>query len=767
MRYARIILCLFLCLLILGESPQVQTAHNQSLSLRPVTNLMIHQSMQPLKINMGARTLWSDGGFTHDEMSAFARKTGYDSLFFADDPSLFGSFEGLADPGFEDVNSTGQLTKWQVGTLGFNNSVALAEAYHIGSPNATSYYLAKVKSGTHSLHLEIMNNSPAFGKASAFARAAFPEGYVFERSQIVPEHPLLLLDLMFSMSAFVDDLGLATSSFGPDVEYGGGPARQEFSWFYLQFNFTVGHYGPHVGDTLRVTLVYTDHRVDQKFLETHDFLNRTRSKVVLLGIPPLKQWFELSANVTDLARTLWNQTISEYWRLSGLEIGVRSRHEALASVYVDDVELKPSREPLYALDYFNSVIRRRVSTSNFTVYAGYSIESPLELTAYVYGTNFIDPSQSYNLTDPTVWRQLETEVSSRGGVLALGPTDSAYRDYIVANNAFNVKVLDGSTWSGVTALDILTGRGQPLLFTATRTIRSPRYFGTNQTWNIMAFAENKSEVAILNAIESGNTYLAIGNFKGTFTVTSPPFRMGASPVYVPIGENASLYVSLTGFSPGNLTIYSGNGYDRRVEDFNGNVSRSLSVPVRRTSTHVFLTAVTGNWPISDRLAIVSNPLTFIQVPLIPYGALFIDNDDWALTRSEWTTLLNQQSLDLTLDGPAISNATLYLFSPDYRPDAKSSDMVARWIRVGNKLIDPRSVYDTATSTFAIPLQSNGNQIAITFNFDIPMTTYVMGVISGVAVLYVIVIIPFVLAVFYTALRRLKKKAPKQGYGKSQ
>jgi hypothetical protein len=273
-------------------------------------------------------------------------------------------------------------------------------------------------------------------------------------------------------------------------------------------------------------------------------------------------------------------------------------------------------------------------------------------------------------------------------------------------------------------------------------------------------SKSNSEADVLEAIAQGRAYLALSNFNGTFEVGTFSFPVGRDPVYTPSGENASLRIVFTGLSPGLLRVYDGNQLVLK-QNHNGNASLVASLLLRGSSS--FSVVVTTG--INDSLSVVSNPLTIVPTSMVPGGALYMDNEQWSLESSEWmNSTQTEQRLRLVVGGPAGTNSDLYLFSPEFRPDAESQDMVARSIQIGNVTIDPGTVYDKGNSTFVMQLHSSGEPLVITFNFDIPFDYYEYQVLQSVAGLYLLAILPFAVVLPYTAAmrhRKAKRRARRQ------
>jgi hypothetical protein len=264
--------------------------------------------------------------------------------------------------------------------------------------------------------------------------------------------------------------------------------------------------------------------------------------------------------------------------------------------------------------------------------------------------------------------------------------------------------------------------------------------------------KSNSEADVLEAIAQGKAYLAVFNFTGTFEVGSFAFPVGRNPVYVPNGQNASLRIVFTGLSPGFVRVYSGNGLVFKQED-NGTESLVTNLKMRGAVSNFYVTLTEAN---DSQLAVVGNPLTFSQTSMVPGGALYLDNEQWSLESSEWNSSLTQQRFRLVIGGPPGTTSDLYLYSPEFRPDAKSQDEVARSIQVGNVTIDPATVYDEGNSTFVIQLHSSGGPLVIIFNFDIPINYFVYLALQSVAGLYVLAILPFAVVLPYTAAMRHRK-----------
>ena len=178
----------------------------------------------------------------------------------------------------------------------------------------------------------------------------------------------------------------------------------------------------------------------------------------------------------------------------------------------------------------------------------------------------------------------------------------------------------------------------------------------------------------------------------------------------------------------------------------------VTSPMRTSSSSIFV-SVTGT---NHSLSIVSNPLTFIQTPIIPGTALFIDGKDWSLVSAAWSVSGREQRLRLLVRGPADTSSLLYLYSPQFRPHADYPDRIANSITVDNALIDPTNVYDERASTFVLPLRSRNGSVEIIFNFDIPQDSYLYSLAQSVGLLYVLALSPFAIASLYIGVRRSRK-----------
>ena len=720
---------------------------------------------RPLKVVMGARTLWGDGGYTYEQMAAAAANSGANAFFSADNPLLYGSVGTLADPNFQDVTPYGNFSKWTTGFVPIRNSLTACDAsvgvftlrpptYYLGNNSQVTAFQARqrVLSGTHSLHISLQCPSPTlsgYGRQGiAFVRDMFPDGYLFNNSDAPPSHPLLINDLNFSLYVYLESMGYA---YTPEGQRGGQYSYKDSGWFYVRFTLGAAQVpGPLSGLKLTITLVYSDHAADAWLKKIRSALNQTTYKVIYLGIPPLGTWVNMGANVTGLAASLWNQTIADYWRLNQIEIGAFSRNGALVDAYVDDVSLKAlnSRNPL---QYFDAAIQNQVSTSNFKAYAGYTIGQPNLPNAFVYGTNYLDLNRQYNLTNPEDWETLSAAVLSHGGTIMIGPVSSnSLGDYIAATDAFGIRIIDASAWPGMTAAaQVMQNRASPVVFTATKKMLKPTDVNSTKSWSIRVYAENNSEQAILGAIGQGRDYLALNGFNGTFAVSAYGLPLtGTQPIYIPTTDNASLSIAFNGISPGLLRVFQGATIAVKAPQ-SGSLNSTMTFRMVEPTSRFFV-GVSG---VNDTLTALSNPMTFVQTSIIPGTAAFIDEDNWTLQSSQWTVQGQQQRLRFVVVGPTGTNAVLYFFSPSYRPDAKSRTEIARSITVDNMTMDPALYYSVANSMFIIPLQSTGTPIEVTLNFDISGNAYLIGQISSLVGLYLLALVPIAVTALYSALKR--------------
>jgi hypothetical protein len=335
----------------------------------------------------------------------------------------------------------------------------------------------------------------------------------------------------------------------------------------------------------------------------------------------------------------------------------------------------------------------------------------------------------------------------------LGPFEPALDDYIAVTQAFGARIIDATTFPRIHTIGALIASGDPVVFAALAPAYIPTDYNSSAKWSMRVLSKSNSEGDVLEAIARGKAYLAASNFTGTFELGSFGIPVGRNPVYIPYGQNISLGITFTGLSSGLIRVYDSNGLILK-QNHNGNASLVESLLVRGASTSIFYVALTAG--VNDTLAVVSNPLTFVQTSMIPGGALYMDNEQWSLESSSWNSTFAQQRLRLVVGAPAGTNSDVYLFSPEFRPDAKSQDMVARSIEIGNVTIDPASVYNKGNSTFVMQLHSTGEPLVLIFNFDLPIDYYVQLVLQSVVGLYVLAMLPFAVVLPYTAAMRHRK-----------
>lgn len=733
-----------------------QVAHANVALGGPTESHTIAEDLKLLKVHMATRTIWSDGWATHEEMATAARQAGYDAVFFADNALQFGSLN-IADPGFEDVNASGMLEKWVAGTSGNFNNLAIAGPLSLPSRQLLSssnfteraaYYFNKprIRSGTHSLHLSIQSNGTETGYA--FVKQQLPQGYFFNQTSI--SYPFLFGNITFTAYVYLDSLGYAyTYSTRSISKYTG---IEDNGWLFFRFNFTGPTHGPTSGRKLRLTVVYSDLPVNDYLRSIRKQLNETDSKVLYRDAPPPGQWVRVDINLSSLASTLWNQTIVDDWRLHDLEIGTRSRNGGLVAAFADDVSINVN-SPVSPLEYLNE-IASKLSTGDFRVYGGYALEAPLQPTLYVYGPSTFGTIRNYNLTNPEFWQTFSNEISSQGGIVVLGRSSFALRDFLAANDALGARFIDVTSSTGIVAAGTALSSGNSPAFAASTKAVSPEDYNSSSTWSVRVFAVNNTEIDIIRAISLGRAYMAVSNYTGNFAESSYGFPLGINTIYIATGDNASLRVYFTGLTPGQVRVYDGRRLVT-IAAHSGNASLVENLLMREPVAH-FFTALTGN---GDTLAVVGNPLNFIQTSMIPGDALGIDNPDWALTMSNWNSSVTKQRLQLSVQGPAGTEAHLYLFSPQYRPDATNSSQAAHYVRIGNSDFDPRTVYDYANSTFVLSLKSDGQPIRIVFDFDISQEAIMLATLQSVGTLLALVAFPFATAFLYEAVKRLVK--PKQ------
>jgi hypothetical protein len=488
--------------------------------------------------------------------------------------------------------------------------------------------------------------------------------------------------------------------------------------------------------------VWSARYVDASLIAIRSGLNETKSKVIYFNHPPYRQWSLLTANVTDLALHLWNHTIVDEWRLGSFEVGARSRENALVEVYVDDVSLSAS-ESWNPLAYLSEVVQPRLSNESFKTYFGYSTCIQTQPQMYVYNTSYFDPSQEYNLSDVNVWRTVSDKVALNSGVIGLGPVDPAWVDYVSSTQAFGVGLIDATSFSGIDLGRNLFQNGERVAFFAAREAVRPSDYNSTSTWSVRVYADSNSENDILKAILSRRAYLAVSNYTGLFTFSPLGFPTGNRPIYVPSGLNVSLPISFNATNQnGMVRVYQDYRLDTRIP-YAGNTTINFSA-FMLTNRSSFIVTVTGANDTS--LMLVSDPVEFHQASIIPAGALFLDNDQWTLKSSQWSAQGTQQSFQLGIQGPAGTNTTLYLYSPNFAPNAKDPTQLLRWMSIDGKRLNAGSMYEASTSTFIIHVKSTGQPVQIEFNFDIPKDVYLTYIFTSVIALYLVLLVPFAIAV---------------------
>ena len=403
------------------------------------------------------------------------------------------------------------------------------------------------------------------------------------------------------------------------------------------------------------------------------------------------------------------------------------------------------------MDYFRGEIQSQLSTPGFAAYSGYTIDVPNQPPMFVYGTNYLDLSRTYNLTDPLLWKSMLDEVSSQGGTIMLGPYGSAFGDYIVLTHALGAGIVDATSFARIRTAGALLASGSPVVFAALTPAVFPSDYNSSTGWSMRVLSKSNAEADVLDAIARGNAYLALNNFNGTFEVGGFAFPVGRNPVYVPSGQNATLRIAFSGLSPGVVRVYSGKTLAFK-QSHNGTESLVASMLMLGTVEPFYVTLTGAN----DSLAVVSNSLTFAQTPLMPGGSLYIDNGQWSLASSQWNSTGTEQRLRLVLDGPAGTDSNVYLYSPEFRPDATSENMVARYVQMGGVTLDPATIYDKGNSTFVMQLHSSGASLVIIFNFDIPTDYYAYAAVQSIVGLYVLAVLPFAVILPYTVWSRRRE-----------
>ncbi len=683
------------------------------------------------KVALGTQTIWGSGLYYHQEMLDWASKAGFDAIFYADDYNFLTN-EGILNPGFENYTSSGTLTNWVNGTRGREN-----ETLGLTSVNRTL-------SHTGSASLQLILESTGKHWADRYIRSGFPKSNSTRRHLFGNE--------TFTANYYVANLmanGLplnGTTIPSSRIKF---PYSSE-AWVYFEITLisTPSTLSPH-SVPLRIFLVY-DYKYPINRWSPRE-QNTTSTYYLYLSQPNSMGWTNLSVDLTKLARTLWNQTIVDYWYVETVEIGVRSITGAYVNVLFDDVSVTTPSFP-YMMHYLRNQLIPNISRGKVTAYIGYRYERynfPFALS--VLGGNALAPLPDYNLTSSSDWVNLWHDVGSEGSLLVIdSPIQFGMYDRMRSRRGMGLPVADLSGPSQLQLWDWILSRGGLVMIAASNKTAAESDFDNPNLWTNRVWAQNNTESSLLEAIYLGRNYLARNSFNGEFQFDSYGFETGRPTIYIPEEGNSTVHVKVTNL-PGGTVRFIANGIEiaHRQLPQTGQLDATFTfdMPKEMSYVRVEVTDDTGS------TAIISNPIFFAKKPMPPNSYVYIEDPAVHLQSWSWVNYLQHKELSLDLTQVAqefpISHYPLYinLGNGGYQIALSNSSMVGT------------DFYSGSLDAYVLPSQLFPGRVQLTFNP--PISKVLVQVVFDLAPLYAVVLLPFAFASAYHFTldwaRRMRKR----------
>jgi len=718
------LLCLFLVASISIQSGSAELEVNVSRSITPV---------HAYKVALDAATLWGNGNNTHSEMLDWASKYGFDAVFFTDDHYLLDNV-GIEDPGFENVTGSGSLEYWSNATFGSPMPIGLTRV------NRTL-----TRTGSSSLEFVLESSKYAGEFAVPTWGAQGHRLHLFGNVQLkasVYVAKVALGRVAVNRTICTPLAGYATCPIVPvTVNIDSSEA-----WVYSEITLRLS---PHSNSTARIVFIY-DYRypVEAEFRRGE---NSTSTYYFYLT-PPREGWNDFSVNLTHLVKELWNQTVIDYGWVESVAVGVMSWQSAYVDVLFDDVSITPVNDFTLMMQYLRNSMVPSVSTDTVRAYSGYSLRQRSPTFSILGGNAYAE-----DLEGMTNWDPFSLEVRDAGSLLLLDSPIPTGWDYVL-NSSQGVKNLSVADLTTDQQLwDDLLSKGRTVMIAASDVSNAQAVFARQEDfanesiWVNRVCAAANSEQSLLEAIYLGHSYVARNNFSGEFEFDSLGFESGRLPLYVADDGEAILHVKISGVEGGTVHLIS---KDKEIATeqlpMRGQFEETLRFSFGGDAAY-FRAVVTNStgWPV-----VVSNPIFYVRKPMVLGSYVYISDPVASIQSWKITEVFTHREVSIRL----AAGEPMFLVSRNgsavyIRLPTRESRYQ---IRIANATRPADDFYSNELGDYVIPL-SVKLPIAITLllNKSVPEALTETG--YEVALLLAFVMVPFVIASAYLALRTFVRR----------
>lgn len=692
---------------------------------------MVSPNVHAYKVALDVATLWGSGNYYHSEMLSSASKYGFDAVFFTDN-RYFLDNGGVADPGFENVTSSGGLGNWDNTSLGNQGSIGITRV------NRTLTH-----SGSSSIEL-------ALEKQDEWASRS-----VFQSWGSQSHCPHLFGNVLLKASVYIANSRL------PALKCEKCLASGE-AWVYFQI--TLSTQGPHSGPLKQIYFIY-----EYRHRGTPRTNQNSTSSYYLYLTPPSNGWNDFSTNLTSLVKELWNQTIVDYWWIQSIKVGVGAGHGAYVDALFDDVSVTPTDDFASTIQYLQDSIIPSISTDTIKSYSGYSLsQSTYPSTVSILGGNTfqspfmgtgVSSSDTIDLNGTNDWNRFSREVGDAGGLLLVdSPIDARTQDVMRSSyKGLNLAVVDLSgdqlLWD-----QILSGGGTVMIAASSfyhgqAAFANREQFADPDIWTTRVWAAFNSEDALLEAIYLGHSYVARNGFNGQFELDSLGFEPGRLPIYLPQGTQAAIHLKISGIPGGTVHLIS-----QGREIINATLEPSPSTgEFEQTYRFGFDGAAYFRAVVTNKTGspvIVSNPIFFVHKPMLSGSYIYISDPAASVQSWNFTELFTRRevSIGLTAGEPSFpvsrNGSAMYIRLPMRESRYQ--------IKIANLTRPADSFYDNELGDYVVPLGGD-LPIAIVLRLDKSLLQALVETGQGVMLLLGFVLVPFVVASVFLAVRAFAKR----------
>ena len=698
---------------------------------------LVSPNVHAYKVALDVATLWGSGNYYHSEMLDSASKYGFDAVFFTDN-RYFLEDGGVADPGFENVTSSGGLRNWDNTTLGNQGPIGITRV------NRTL-----TRSGSSSIELALENDHDEWASRSVF------------QSWGSQSHRLHLFgNVLLKASVYVANSRLPPLKCERCV--GSGEA-----WVYFQI--TLSTQGPHSGPFKEIYFIY-----EYRHRGTPPTNQNSTSSYYLYLTSPSNGWNDFSTNLTPLVKELWNQTIVDYWWIQSIKVGVGAGHGAYVDALFDDVSVTPTDDFASTIQYLQDSIIPSISTDTIKSYSGYSLsQSTYPFTVSILGGNTfqspfigtgVSSSDTIDLHGTNDWNRFSREVGDAGSLLLVdSPIDASIRDILRSSyRGLNLPVVDLSRdqllWD-----QILSGGGTVMIaassfYQGQAAFANRQQFADPDIWTTRVWAASNSEDALLEAIYLGHSCVARNGFNGQFELDSLGFEPGRLPVYLPQGTEAEIHLKISGIPGGTVHLIS---QGREVANATLEPSPSTG-EFEETYKFGFDDAAYFRAVVTNKTGlpvIISNPIFLVHKPMLSGSYIYISDPAASVQSWNFTELFTRREVSIGLTAGA----------PSFRVSRNGSAMYIRLpmresgyrITIANLTRPADSFYDNELGDYVVPLGGD-LPIAIVLRLDKSVLQALVETGQGVMPLLGFVLSPFVIASVFLAVRAFAKRRGQKG-----